>query len=450
MFDFDYYKQVVDFIKSSSTDIKIKIADLEELVLNLRENSVVNVAANTSSTEEIKVGDYLKITPLTNVWEFLSDVNLKVDYPESIKCNYSFVTDNTIVLKNNLDEYKTNIKNLLVEKSNPVLIARYTPDVDLSNIDRDTIPNVRWLKDNYVLKNTPLITFPLYVLNEADLTDNSLLNMQNILNNANVNKFLKTINVNVNTTIKTNYFSASIVEFVKSPDYSGQIKLDRNFNTDTLSRDQSVVTYKAIENNMIRKDLSNMKAGYITLNDNVGDFDIVDTTYLWNRVKSFGLTNLLLKDNVQQKYLNNLELSSSPVETLINILDNSSTYEEFADKVRKHFTNSDRDLSFEEAKKVLIAAFSNYYFDLNTENSFHIHSYATKIPASLTTARIMIALIASLKSNIVVDEVTYKKIYTDVEAQLMDSTENIFDTPKVFSNPEEIFTINELQGLLDE
>jgi len=449
MFDFDYYKKIVDFINSSTNDINIKIDDLEELAIQIREGATINVPVNTSTTEEIKVGDYLQIIPKTNSWKFLGNVNIRVSYPNNLECDYSEVTDNTIVLKKDLDKYKKNISNLLVKRDNPVLIARYTPDVDLSSLTGSSIPNVRWLRDNYVLKTTPTIGFPLYVLNESSITDNTVLNIQDILNNANINKFLKTISIDVQNNLKTNYFTASVVSFVKNPEFTGQVKIDKNFNTDTLSKDQSVMTYKAIELNMIRKDLGNMKAGYIEVGENINEYDIVDTTYLWNNVKNFGVTNLLLKGNIEQKYLENIKLAQTPVELLLDTIENTSTYEEFSDKVRNYFTTYKGKLSFNDAKKVLIASFTNYYFDLSISSNYIKHYYRT-VPASLTTSRIMIALVSSLNSNILVDESTYKAIYANIESQLMENNENVFDAPKVFANSNELFTMKDLQGLLDE
>jgi len=256
-FDFDYYKSIIDYMETSTTYVDDTLQDFINYYLESRKKTIMPVPVFSSSIKEMQIGGGLKVIPENNIWTALTDIKIKL-FNNEIECDYSHIKNNTVFLINSIDKLITELSKTFAELSQiNEFEFIYTDEVSSSDFKDAQIPSFEWFKNNYYIKNDKTIKFKIFSKKLEQLTDDSIVNIGigNILSSA--NKQNKHIFVNVLKSINTNIFSVSESSFNLSN--TDTIVEFSNIKTYLLSNLNSVITDTAISNEVILKNLSNLK-----------------------------------------------------------------------------------------------------------------------------------------------------------------------------------------------
>jgi len=256
-FDFDYYKSIIDYMDTSTTYIDETLQDFVNNYLESRKKTIMPVPVFSSSVEEMQIGGGLKIIPENNTWTALTDIKMKL-FNNEIECSYLHIKDNTVILTDSTDKLIAELSKTFAQLSQVNEFEfTYSDTVSSSDFEDSQIPSFEWFANNFYTINDKTVKFKIYSQDLNGLNDTDVVNIEigNSLSSA--NKQNKNISINVSKNINNNIFSVSETSF-SLLDTNIVIEFS-NIKTFSLEGLNSIITDSAISNEVILKNLSNLK-----------------------------------------------------------------------------------------------------------------------------------------------------------------------------------------------
>jgi len=462
-FDFDYYKSIIDYIDTSTTYIDETLQDFVNNYLESRKKTIMPVPVFSSSIEQIQIGGGLKVVPEDNTWSALTDIKIKL-FNNDIECDYSRIKNNTVFLVDNVDKLIAELSKTFAELSQiNEFEFTYTDEISSSDFKDAQIPSFEWFKNNYYIKNDKTIKFKIFSKKLEQFTDDSIVNIGigNILSS--INKQNKNMYVNVLKSINTNIFSVLDSSFSLSN--TDTVVEFSNIKTFLLSDLNSVITDTAISNEVILKNLNNLKQ--LTVIDSTELNSVISHSAFLAKLGTFKISKQeSLKINMDAKnYLTkNNTFTGKYMDYLYKLIQTSDSFESLFKKMyqerNEFFKNRYSEHSTNAATESVNSNLFDYlkYADLTEPNTEKIYTelfiylitsrrlnkycddvlYSfiepiSGIPATLANVNLLVTLFNNMNAGILVSNLEFLNILSN-KVSFLDDDNYFFTSPICVNN----------------
>ena len=397
-------EELINKLKNGSNYVSKKIEDLIDEITDIRSKIALTVPIYDDSYSNIEVGESLSIIPETYTFTFNAIPTIMFSN-FTLECDYSILLNNTILYKDNIDNYIKQMANDFVPTNyNGKIICEYDPKSTISFNDND-VPDNSWFKNTFYTKEEESIKYPLFINRKPfKIKESSIMTAKDVFYYGAVNLIDNEVNIAITDKANINgvNVSESMIEGINNSDID--IVLN-NVEAQEANYYNSVVTLKALKNGYISKDLSNLESIYVTTN-NLNQNSFVPINNLGN---IFEKMNLLKSVLVPDKNFN------------LTYIEGGNTPQTIVSEIMFKFSNNDKDLI--ENPDKYISKLTAYGDKVKNE------------PVTLASINILLALIAHKKSNksLIVTDSYYAKNILSIQNELKSISDYQFSVPVVFS-----------------
>lgn len=398
-------ENLISTLKDSSSFVNKKLDDLIDEVIKIRSKVALTIPIYDDSYSRIEVGKSLSVNPSNYTFTFNSVPNIIFDN-FTLECAYSDLSNNTILYKNNINEYIKQLSKIFIPNGYTKKIAcEYDPNFNDSFSAKD-VPNNYWFKNTFYTKDEDSIYYPLYINRDSSsIKENSIVTAKDVFYYGAVNLIENKVNIAVTNKISINSIdiSESMIEGIDSSNIS--IVLN-NVQAQEANHYNSIVTLQSLKNGYILKDLSNLKSLHID----------IDKTNPNSFIPNYSLPNIF-------ENMNLLKTIITPAKDFnLLYIAGGDTPQTVMSEIMFKFNNNDEDLIENPDKYIsLLTAYGD-----KSKNE----------PVTLASINTLIALIAHKKSNksIIVTDSYYVKNILSVESELKEINKYTFSVPVIFNS----------------
>jgi len=192
-FDFDKYKAIVDYIKSSTGSISTSIENLVRGTIEMRANSAATIIKYSTNIKEVVIGKFSS-TILSEKWIAGGKVSIIDNGTSKIGFSENYSLDDDALIPPSIDGNLINkLKTYFVERLIAQAVIEREYDQSVDTFSQQDVPNVKFFNDNYITKQVPVFGGKVILLSDSTADNKSAVNllMANKLGGA--NKIKKTI-----------------------------------------------------------------------------------------------------------------------------------------------------------------------------------------------------------------------------------------------------------------
>ena len=410
---------LINKLQTGSSFLNKKLNNLIDEIIETRHKIALNVPIYDDTYSKIMVGDYLTVRPIDYSFTFNSVPNILFNNI-NIECNYSELSDNTVLYKPDLDKYIHKLSEYFVPLNYKNHIScKYDPNAKITFSSKDVPPNI-WFKNTFYTKDEDSIFYPLYIERGPDeIKDDSIVTSRDVFYYGAINLLENIVDINISNKVAINKISIteSNIDGINSSDI--EIILN-NVEAQQANQFNSVVTIESLKNSYVNKDLSNLLFLNIET-DKTNEESLISIEEVNNAMDELGLSKTLLTPD---KDFNVLYIGGGNVP--------QTTMSEIVYK----FNNNDDDL---------IDHPDNYIQKL-TEFGKNVKNE----PVALASINMLLALIAHKKSNktLIVKDSYYEKNIDSIKNELKETSDYSFSVPVMFTESEQYINIADIKNIL--
>lgn len=257
-FDFDKYKAIVDYIKSSTGSISTSIENLVRGTIEMRANSAATIIKYSTNIKEVVIGKFSSVI-LSEKWIAGGKVSIIDNGTSKIGFSEDYSLDDDALIPPSIDGNLINkLKTYFVERLIAQAVIEREYDQSVDTFSQQDVPNVKFFNDNYITKQVPVFGGKVILLSDSTADDKSAVNLLMANKLGGTNKINKTVFVHPDS------MTSDIVDI----DSNGNLSIVSSIQNLTISSDvdvgsapseKSIVMSSNIDSVGVKKDLSNMK-----------------------------------------------------------------------------------------------------------------------------------------------------------------------------------------------